>query len=90
MPRSLSRTADVLIRGKRYPYAGTVTMDMVIVDVGNDEIETGDEVVLLGSQRDQSIPAEEWASLLDTITWEIICDFGPRLPRRYIGGSGGE
>jgi alanine racemase len=90
IPRSLSRTADVLIRGTRYPYAGTVTMDMVIVDVGNDEIETGDEVVLLGSQRDQSIPAEEWASLLDTITWEIICDFGPRLPRRYIGGSGGE
>lgn len=85
VPRSLSRTADVLIRGKRYPYAGTVTMDMVIVDVGNDEIETGDEVVLLGVQGDEAIPAEEWADLLDTITWEIICDFGPRLPRRYIG-----
>jgi alanine racemase len=90
VPRSLSTTADVLIRGKRYPYAGTVTMDMVIVDVGNDEIETGDEVVLLGSQGDESIPAEEWATLLDTITWEIICDFGPRLPRRYVGGSSGE
>jgi alanine racemase len=90
VPRSLSTTADVLIRGKRYPYAGTVTMDMVIVDVGTDEIETGDEVVLLGSQGDESIPAEEWATMLDTITWEIICDFGPRLPRRYVGGSSGE
>lgn len=87
VPRSMSRTADVLIRGKRYPYAGTVTMDMVIVDIGNDEIETGDEVILLGNQGDESIPVEEWASLLGTIPWEIICDFGPRLPRRYVGGS---
>ena len=62
-------------------------MDMVIVDIGNDEIETGDEVILLGKQGDETIPAEEWASLLGTIPWEIICDFGPRLPRRYVGGS---
>lgn len=86
VPRSLSTTADVLIRGKRYPYAGTVTMDMVIVDVGSDTIEAGDEVVLLGAQGDESIPAEEWARMLNTITWEIICDFGARLPRRYLGG----
>lgn len=83
--RGLSETGSVLIRGKRYPYAGTITMDMVVVDVGSDDIEVGDEVVLLGAQHDESIPAEEWADLLDTITYEVVCDFGPRLVRRYIG-----
>lgn len=87
--RSLSETGSVLIRGKRYPYAGTITMDMVVIDVGRDDVSVGDEVVLLGAQRDELIPAEEWADLLDTITYEIVCDFGPRLARRYIGGPGG-
>lgn len=89
VPRSLSETGAVLIRGKRYPYAGTVTMDMVIVDVGSDPIESGDEVVLLGAQGDDAIRAEEWAQLLGTINYEIVCHFGPRLPRRYIGDTFG-
>ncbi|KAA3637132.1 MAG: alanine racemase [Armatimonadetes bacterium] len=87
VPRSLSRTGAVLIRGKRYPYAGMVTMDMVIVDVGSDQIERGDEVVLLGAQGDDAIRAEEWAQLLGTINYEIVCHFGPRLPRRYVSRS---
>jgi alanine racemase len=81
--RRLSDSASVLINGKRYPFAGTVTMDMAVVDVGRDDVSVGDEVVLMGSQGDESIPPEEWAELLDTITWEICCDFGSRLPRRY-------
>lgn len=84
--RSLSETGSVLIQGKRYPYAGTVTMDMVVVDVGRDDVHVGDEVVLMGGQSDESIPPEEWADLLGTITYEVVCDFGPRLSRRYIGG----
>ena len=87
VPRSLSDTGEVLIRGRRYPYAGTVTMDMVVVDLGLDEAEAGDEVVLLGRQGDEEISAEEWASLLHTISYEVVCDFGPRLPRRYVSGS---
>ena len=89
VPRRLSTTAEVLINGKRYPYAGTVTMDMVVVDVGNDEVAEGDEVVLLGSQGDETVSADEWADLLGTINYEIVCNFGPRLPRRYLGGAGG-
>lgn len=74
-----------LIRGRRYPFAGTVTMDQVLVDVGDDDIALGDEVVFLGRQGDLVIPAEEWAERLDTITWEVLCGFMPRLPRRYLG-----
>jgi alanine racemase len=84
VPRKLSTTGEVLIHGKRYSYAGTITMDMVVVDLGPDTAEPGDEVVLLGDQGDDSIRAEDWAVLLGTINYEIVCDFGPRLPRRYI------
>lgn len=85
VPRNLSRTGEVLINGVRYPYAGTITMDMVIVDLGSDTAERGDEVVLLGDQGDDAIAAEDWARMLGTINYEIVCNFGPRLPRRYIG-----
>ncbi len=85
--RSLSTTGTVLINGVRYPYAGTVTMDMVIVDISSDDVSRGDEVVLLGAQGDDSIRAEEWADLLGTINYEIVCGFSSRLPRRFIGES---
>ncbi len=85
--RRLSSTGgEVLVNGKRYPFAGAVTMDQIVVDVGDDPVAVGDEVVLLGDD----ITAEEWADRLDTINYEIVCDFGPRLPRVYTGGSHGE
>lgn len=74
---------EVLIRGKRYPYAGTVTMDQIVVDVGDDEIAVGDEVVVMGAQGTDKISAEEWAAWMDTINYEVVCNFGPRLPRHY-------
>jgi alanine racemase len=83
LSRRLSDVGEVLIRGKRHPFAGTVTMDQVVVDVGDDPIEVGDEVVLLGSQGDAEITADEWAERLGTINYEIVCGFGPRMPRRY-------
>ncbi len=85
--RRLSSTGgEVLINGKRYPFAGTVTMDQIVIDVGDDPVAVGDEVTLLGD----GITAEEWAERLDTINYEIVCNFGPRLPRFYTGGPGGE
>lgn len=83
--RSLSeRGADVLIGGTRRPIAGTVTMDQILVDCGPDgDVVIDDEVVLLGRQGDDEISAEEWAERLDTITYEIVCGFGARLPRKY-------
>ncbi|MDJ0954640.1 MAG: alanine racemase [Acidimicrobiia bacterium] len=79
---------EVLIRGKRYPYAGTVTMDQILIDVGDDDVEVGDEVVVMGTQGLDSVPAEEWASWMDTINYEVVCNFGPRLPRHYRRGCG--
>lgn len=87
--RRLSEVGEVLIRGSRYPFAGTVTMDQSLVDLGGHPVDVGDEVVLLGMQGDEEITAEDWATLLDTINYEIVCDFGPRLPRRYIRAGDG-
>ncbi|MGI9666608.1 MAG: alanine racemase [Acidimicrobiia bacterium] len=85
--RRLSGDGEVLISGERYPYAGTVTMDMVVVHLGDDLVDDGAEVVLLGRQGDDEITADEWAADLGTINYEIVCHFGPRLPRRYFGGA---
>jgi alanine racemase len=82
--RSLTREGCALIGGKRYPLAGMVTMDQIVIDVGEDEYDLGEEVVLLGSQGDEEIPAEEWAVQLGTITYEVVCSIGPRVPRRYL------
>ena len=83
MPRLLSSVGEVLIRGKRYPLAGTVTMDYIVVDIGSDPVEVGDEVVLIGRQGAAEIPVEEWADHIGTINYEIVCQIGPRMPRRY-------
>lgn len=85
--RGLTDSGTALINGVRYPFAGTISMDMLVVDVGSDDVNVGDEVVLMGGQGDEVITAEQWAELLDTITWEIVCGFGPRLPRRHTTGT---
>jgi alanine racemase len=88
IPRRLSALGgEVLIRGRRYPFAGTVTMDQVVVDVGDDPVDVGDEVVFVGRQGTEEVTATEWADLLSTINYEVVCQFGPRLPRRYIKGG---
>jgi alanine racemase len=84
VPRLLSaHGGEVLIGGKRHPLAGTVTMDQILVDVGDDPVRVGDEVVLIGRQGDEEIGAWEWADRTDTIPYEIVCRIGPRLPRRH-------
>jgi alanine racemase len=85
LPRALgAHGGEVLIGGKRHPLAGTVTMDQIVVDVGDDSVEVGDEVILLGSQGTEEVTADQWAEHLDTISYEIVCQIGPRLPRRYL------
>ena len=76
--------ADVLIHEKRYPLAGHVTMDQLMVDVGDDEVAPGDDVVLLGRQGNEFITGEEWAAKANTITWEILCGIGARVPRVLV------
>jgi alanine racemase len=91
VPRRLfDEGGEVLIRGIRRPLAGVVTMDQIVIDcgpVGTDPVEVGDEVVLLGRQGDQAITATEWADLLGTIPYEVLCDIGPRVPRLVTGGG---
>ncbi|CAN5765496.1 alanine racemase [soil metagenome] len=85
MPRRLFATGgEVLLGGRRRPIAGTVTMDQFLVDCGDDPVAVGDEVVLLGEQGGQRIGAEEWARLLGTISYEIVCGISTRVPRRYL------
>jgi alanine racemase len=83
--RRLSNRADVLIRGKRYRVAGNVTMDQVLVDCGEDDVQAGEEVVLLGRQGDDHISAEELADLNDTLNYEVICAISERVPHEYTG-----
>lgn len=75
---------EVLIGGRRHRFAGAITMDQVMIDVGDDTVEVGDEVVLLGGQGREEITADEWAARLGVLNYEVICGFGPRLPRRYL------
>ena len=81
--RSLTANAEVLIQGRRFPLAGRITMDQIVVDVGDHDVLLGDEVVLMGSQGTESVTADEWAARLGTISYEVVCSVGPRVPRRY-------
>lgn len=83
----LTGKAEALVRGRRVPIAGSVTMDMTLLDVTETGAELGEEVVLLGHQGDEEIPALELATHAGTISWEILCHLGLRLPRRYVRGG---
>ncbi len=87
VPRGLfNQGYSVLIGGRRCPLAGAVTMDQIMVDCGPDaHVAIGDEVVLLGKQGDEDITADEWASMLGTISYEVLCGIGPRVPRLIVG-----
>ena len=83
--RSLSvNGGKVLIGGRRYPMAGHVTMDQVLVDCGlGADVAVGDVVVLLGRQGGQEITAWEWAERTGTIAYEVVCGVSARVPRSY-------
>ena len=83
-PRQLTNVGDVLIGGRRSRVAGSVTMDQLIVDRGDDEVEVGEEVVLIGRQGEETIGADELGRRFGTIGYEIVSRIGPRVPRRYV------
>ncbi len=74
---------EVLIGGRRRPLAGSVTMDQILVDCGDDSVMPGDEVVLLGGQGKETITAWDWATRVGTIAYEVLCGIGPRVPKVY-------
>lgn len=85
--RRLTNTAFALIRGKKYPIVGTICMDQIMIDVGNDNIQLGDEVVVLGKSRNENISAWDISKTLQTIPYEITCGISERVPRKYSYGK---
>ena len=82
VPRNLSNKMQVLVRGQRVPQIGSITMDQLMLDVSAiDDIQEGEIVTLLGQDGDEEITADDWATQLGTISWEILCSFKHRLPR---------
>ncbi len=85
--RRLTNQGQVLIRGQRAPVVGRVTMDMTMVDVtGIPGVEIGDEVVLIGTQGDAAVTAQELAAWAGTISYEVLCAISSRVTRVYRDG----
>jgi alanine racemase len=82
--RGLSNDCDVLIRGRRHPLVGTISMDNATVDLGAEtDIEPGDRAVLIGTQDGERIACEEVAKRLRTINYEVTCGLSPRVRRLH-------
>jgi alanine racemase len=80
--RSASNNADVLVRGRRHPLVGTVSMDNITIELGAEtDVEVGDEAVLVGSQGGERILAEDVARRLGTINYEVTTALLPRAER---------
>ena len=85
-PRHLSnRDADVLVRGRRCPLLGRVTMDLMMIDVSHvEDVDVGEEVVLMGQQGNEAVCCAELGEKAGTITWEITTRIGQRVRRVFV------
>ena len=84
-PRALSSRGEVLVRGQRHPVVGRICMDQLMVDIGRDSAFNEDEVVLIGTQGNEAISAEDVARTAGTIAYEILTGLNERIPREYRG-----
>jgi alanine racemase len=84
--RFLSNCGEVLVRGRRAPVVGKVCMDFIMTDVTDvPGVSAGDEIVLIGRQGKEEITAEEVARKIESISYEVLCAIGKRVPRIYKG-----
>lgn len=85
----LSNRGAMLVRGRRAPIVGRVTMDLTMIDLTDHpaEIDVGEEVVLFGEQRDASLHVDEIARWSETLPYEILCTIGKRVARVYLRGG---
>jgi alanine racemase len=83
LDRRMAGSSSVLIRGRRAPVVGAVNMDMITVDVSDVQVETGDEVVIIGEQGDDRIEVREIAAAIGTNPYEVLCRVGTRIERIY-------
>lgn len=82
--RGMSGKAHVLIRNRLYPVVGTISMDQIVVNIGEDSAYNGDEVILVGESKDTFISAEDLAEWAGTIPYEILTNINTRVPRIYL------
>ncbi len=88
LPRLASNRGFVLVRGRRAPIVGRVSMDLTTVDVtGVPGAALGDEATVIGASGAESLGADRVASWAETIPWEILCGVGSRVPRVYVRGA---
>lgn len=84
LPRLATGEAEVLLAGKRYKILARIAMDQFILDVGNDEIQVGDEVVIFGDGSRGEPTAEELGQAAQTINYEIVTRMGGRAKRVFL------
>ena len=83
--RRMQKGGRVIVNGHYAPIVGRVCMDQFMIDVTDiPDVKPGDDVILMGSDGNISITADEIAKVLDTINYEVVCMIGKRVPREYI------
>mgnify|MGYP000263729835 CR=1 FL=1 len=82
--RRMSHRTSVLIRGRKYPVVGTISMDQIVVNIESDSAYNGDEVILIGEMDDNAVTCEDLAKWAETIPYEILTNINTRVPRIYI------
>ncbi len=91
IPRHATNLAGMLsVRGRRVSIAGTVNLNHIIVDLGTEQAEAGDEVIVFGPGDQGEPTAQEWADALGTIAYEIVTRFTGKVPRSYSGVTAAE
>jgi alanine racemase len=83
IPRAATGLPLVAARGRRWPIAGTVCMDQIVIDFGDEPVAEGDEVVLFGPGDEGEATAQEWGEALGTISYEVVTGIGARVPRSH-------
>ena len=83
--RRLTNVGKVLMQGKPYPMVGTITMDYTMVDVADDPVKVGDEVIIWGESSQGTIQVADVAEQIGTIPYELTCMVSKRVRRVYLG-----
>lgn len=84
IPRIAGNKGPVLANGKKFSVAGRVCMDQFVIDIGDLDFSTGDEVILFGDPAQNEPDVEEWATASQSIGYEIVTRLGSRVPRIYL------
>jgi alanine racemase len=91
IPRHATNTPRMLFtRGRRVSIAGTVNLNHIVLDLGDEAAEAGDEVIVFGPGDHGEPTAQEWAEALDTVSYEIVTRFTGKVPRTYSGVTAAE